>query len=84
MSSPAPPSLSFFLPGQTGMSESESDSDAELQLRQRSGEGWGTSGNGGMGGRHDGVGRLEVSLDADSEISVAINVAFTPGASFQG
>lgn len=66
------------------MSESESDSDVELQLRQRSGEGWGISGSGGLGGRNDGIGRLEVSLGPDSEISVAINVAFTPGASFQG
>ncbi|CAN0369747.1 unnamed protein product, partial [Ectocarpus sp. 12 AP-2014] len=31
-----------------------------------------------------GVGRLELSLDGDSEVAVGIAVSFTPGASFQG
>lgn len=78
------------------MSESESDSDAELQLRKLTGAGWGTDGGsagGGGGGvgvgggirrKSGGIGRLEVSLDGDSEVAVGITVSFTPGASFQG
>ncbi|CAM9517830.1 unnamed protein product, partial [Pylaiella littoralis] len=75
---------------ETGMSESESDSDAELQLRQRTGAGWGADGGGagGVGGgirrNSGGIGRLELSLDGDSEVAVGITVAFAPGASFQG
>ena len=66
---------------QTGVSESESDSDVELQLRERTGSGW-AAGNGVF--KREGVGRLELSVDGDSEISVGICLSFTPGAFFQG
>lgn len=74
------------------MSESESDSDAELQLRERTEGGWGFGSIGGGGTvvgsygviKRDGVGKLELSVDGDSEIAVGISLAFTPGACFHG